>query len=273
MELLESLLVNKKNFKILATIYILVVIILLVWIWWPEKTFEVAKYEPYNETTKNKEMVEYYVRLLEEIKQYNDVSTLEYYFSNKYLEYNDTTLASVMYTLKSTPVSYKLDTYDVYKNEDKNIYSVSIPSDDGSLQVNFVEGSYPYNFYITYGTFVDYSEFAYYGNISKAEIKITSTYQDLNYIEYKLLIKNEDYDKLVLNFINSNNTYLTLNDGTNVKLNLVKSTQDKLTVEKESTVMATLVFDVGISKQSEISTLSINKIMGDSSNLSTTITF
>lgn len=273
MELLESLLVNKKNFIILASIYILIVIGIFIWIWWPNTEPDAAKYEPYDETEKNKEMVEYYSQIVESIKQYNDVESLEYYFSNNYLEYNNTSLAGVMYTLKSTAGSYTLETYDMYENGDKNIYSIAIPSGNSSLQVNFVEKNYPYNFYITYGTFVDYSEYTYTGILEKAEIQVTSTYQDLNYIEYKLLIENEDYDDLVLNFTNSDNIYLTLNDGTSVKLNLVKSTQDRLVVKKESTVVATLVFDVGISKQSEISTLNINKITGDSSNLSTVITF
>lgn len=273
MELLESLLVNKKNFKILATIYILIVIVILVWIWWPEKTANVAKYEPYDETSKNKEMVEYYARFLESIKQYNDVEALEDYFDYNYLEYNDTSIAGVMWELKSTAGSYVLDTFDVYKNGDKFIYSITIPNNDGELKVNFVEKEYPYNFSITYDTFVNYSSMMYYGRVENATLNVTGTYQDLNYIEYELTVTNNAYDKLEINFTKADNMYLSLENGNNVSLNLTQSTQDKVVVEKGQTIPVKLVFNVGIAEQSNISSLNITKIYNGSSNLTTTILF
>lgn len=273
MELLESLLVNKKNFKILATIYILIVIVILVWIWWPEKTANVAKYEPYDETSKNKEMVEYYARFLESIKQYNDVEALEDYFDYNYLEYNDTSIAGVMWELKSTAGSYVLDTFDVYKNGDKFIYSISIPNNDGELKVNFVEKNYPYNFSITYGTFVGHSNLIYYGIAENATLNVIGTYQDLNYVEYELSVTNSTYDKLELDFIKADNVYLKLNSGRTVTLNMIQSTKDKVVVEKGQTIPVKLVFNVGIAEQSNISSLSITKIYNGSSNLTTTILF
>lgn len=263
MELLESLLVNKKNFKILASIYIVIVILVLLWIWWPESVQEVATYEPYNETEKNREMVEYYLNFVEDLKSYGTEEVLEEYIDYGYLKYTNTKLNEAINKLKATDNSYVLNSFEVYQNGESRIYSMSLPSGSESLKINIVEKEYPYNFYITYGSFVAYSDLWYYGSITGAKIKITGTYQTLDYIEYELTIENIDYEKLTLDFTKATNFKLTSEDGGTVNLNMVQSTQDRVSISKGETTKVKLVFNVGIEEQSGISSLSISDITCD----------
>lgn len=260
MELLQSLLVNKKNFRILAFIYIVVVVLVLLWIWWPEKTLEEATYEPYNENAKNTEMIKYYLNFIDSLKRYGTEDVFEEYIDYGYLKYTNTTLSEAIEMLMATDDSYSLGKFDIYKNGDSFVYSVAIPSGDESLNVNIVEKEYPYNFYITYDTFVAYSDLLNYGSIEGAKIKITGTYQNLSYIEYELTMTNEAHEQLVLDFSKASNFKLNMKDGNMVDLNMVQSTQDKLVIDKGQTVLAKLVFNVDIAEQSNISSLSISGI-------------
>lgn len=268
MELLESLLVNKKNFKILASIYIVIVILVLLWIWWPESVQEVATYEPYNETEKNREMVEYYLNFVEDLKSYGTEEVFEEYIDYGYLKYTNTKLDEAINKLKVTDDSYTLNSFEVYQNGESRIYSMSLPSGSESLKINIVEKGYPYNFYITYDTFVAYSDLWVYGSLDGVSAKITGTYQTLDYIEYELAVENLSYEELVLDFTKATNFKLALEDGSTVNLNMVQSTQDRVNISKGETTKVKLVFDVGIEEQSNISSLSINGITSGTSTLS-----
>lgn len=260
MELLESLLVNKKNVKILAFIYIVVVIAVLLWIWWPETPLDNAKYEPYNESIQNKEMVKYYLNFVDNLKSYGTQEVFEEYIDYGYLKYTNKTLDEVISMLKSTDDSYILENFNVYQNGNSLVYSVSIPSGSERLNVNIVEKGYPYNFYITYDAFVAYSDLWKYGSLAGSQIKITGTYQNLGYIEYELTVTNEEYEKLILDFSKASNFKLIMKNGNAFDLNMVQSIQDKLIIDKGQTKVAKLVFNVGVAEQSNISSLNINGI-------------
>lgn len=273
MELLESLIVNKKNFIILATIYFAVVVTVLVLIWWPEKTYDIASFEAYNETTKNSEMLEYYVNFLTSMRSYASKEAYQDYVDSSYLKYTGFTIEDTMNMLDSTDSMYVLNNYAIYDNDGKKIYSVLLPNGDEKLQVNIIEKTFPYNFYITFDTFVKYSELSYYGSIQGAEIKIIDTYQDLSYIEYELSVTNNEHESLILDMTSAYNFELELEDGSTVALNMIKVLQDRVVVEKNQTEVIKLRFDIGIEKQNSINELNISKISNGSSVYKTTITF
>ncbi len=273
MELLESLILNKKNFIILAVIYFVVVIAIFVWIWWPDTVLEQAHYEPYDETLKNNEMFKYYVSVFDSYKLYNNVEYFKNCISESYLSYTGITASEAFDMLKNTDSQYSLENYNLYKYGDKYIYSYLIPSGGENLQVNIVEKEYPYSFYVTYGTFVNYSNLENFGSINGASLKIQSAYYDLNYIEYELHVSNEVHDSLIFDLSNADNFYLEMEDGTTEKLNLLKSTQDKLIIEKGDTAVARLVFKVGIGEQNNITSLNIKNISNGSKKFTTEISF
>lgn len=273
MELLESLLVNKKNFIILASIYFLVVIGILVWIWWPDTVVEQARYEPYDETSKNNEMFKYYVNFLNTLRLYTSPEYFENYIGSDYLLYNDITSDEALSILRNVNRQYYIENYNLYKYGDKNIYSVVLPSGSEELRVNIIEKEYPYKFYVTYGTFVSYSEFLNYGSINGIKIKIISTYHDLNYIEYKLSVSNEEHDSLTLDLSNADNFCLELEDGSTVKLNILQSTQDKLDIKKGETEVVKLVFKIAIEEQNDITYLNIKNISDGTKKYATEISF
>lgn len=273
MELLESLIVNKKNFIILASIYVIIVIAILVWIWWPEKTYEVGTYEPYNESAVNSKMLEYYVNFLTSMKNYASEEAYQYYVDSSYLKYTGLTIQDIMNMLGSTDNMYVLDNYAIYDNDGKKIYSVLLPNDDEKLQVNIIEKTFPYNFYITFDTFVKYSDLSYCGSIRGAEVKIIDTYQTLSYIEYKLSVTNNEHDTLILDMTSADNFELELEDGSTATLNMINVLQDKVVVEKSQTEVVKLRFDVGIEKQNNIKELNISKISNGSLAYTTTIMF
>lgn len=263
MELLESLLVNKKNFRILAFIYIVIVILVLLWIWWPKSTQEVASYEPYNETTKNKEMVNYYLNFVDNLKRYGTEDVFEDYIDYGYLKYTNTKLSEAINKLKATDDSYVLENFEVYKNGDSHIYSMSIPSGSNSLKINIVEKNYPYNFCITYDTFVAYSDLWNYGSMDGAVVKTTGTYQTLDYIEYELTVENVNYENLTLDFTKATNFKLVTEEGSAVSLNMVQSSQGKVSAAKGETTKVKLVFDIEIEEQSNLASISISGITAD----------
>lgn len=273
MELLESLLVNKKNFIILASIYFLVVIGILVWIWWPDTVVEQARYEPYDETSKNNEMFKYYASIFDNYKLYDNLEYFKTCISDSYLSYTGITASEAFDMLKNTDSQYYLNNYNLYKYGDKYIYSYVIPSGSEELRVNIIEKEYPYRFYVTYGTFVNYSDFLNYGSIIGAKIKIISTYNDLNYVEYELSVSNEEHDSLTLDLSNADNFCLELEDGSTVKLNILQSTQDKLVVEKGETEVTRLAFKVEIEDQTGITALTIKNISDGTKKYIAEITF
>lgn len=272
MELLESLLADKKKLKVLIAVYVLVVIAVLLWIWWPEKVIEEARFEPYNESEKDKEMLEYYLEYLESLRYYGS-QYFEKYIDYGYLQYTNTTLEEAAIMLKSTDNTYEINKFSKYKNGDSNIYSVVIPRGNEDLKLNIVENKYPYDFYITYGTFVSISDFPIYGSLEGARLKITRTYKDLNFIEYELSVTNNAYDNLTFDFSDAYNFNLQLESGEVVRLNLVQSEQDRVVIAKNETKVLNLVFNIGIDNQSEIKTLNIDKISNGSSKFTATISF
>lgn len=272
MELLESLFVNKKNFRILVIVYIIVVIGVLVWIWFPKSTTELAKYEPYNEEQKCQEMINYYANMLNDIKIYCSAKEYESYINQNYLYRNNISVDEAINMLKSTDQSFTVKNYKLYKYGDDFIYSISLPSGKDKLDVNIVEKSYPYNFYITYGTFVEYSEIPKYGSLEGASIKIVSTYNDLNYVEYELEITNNQESDFTVDLSNADYVYLELSDGNKVRLNLVKSTQGKLKIASDETERIKLVFDISISNQDKINSFNLNNILSKTSKTSAKIT-
>lgn len=272
LELLESLFVNKKNFKILVAIYIVVIIGVLVWIWFPKNTFELAKYESYDEEQKCQEMVSYYANVLNDIKIYCSAKDYENYISQDYLYRNNISIDEATNMLKSTDQSFTVKNYKLYKYGNNFIYSISLPRGSSKLDVNIIEKNYPYNFYITYGTFIEYSEIPKYGSLDGASIRIISTYSDLNYIEYELEITNRQENDLTVDLSNADYVYLELSDGNSMRLNLVKSTQGKLKINSNDTEKIKLVFDIGISNQDKISSLKLTNILNGTSRISAKIT-
>ena len=66
MDIIDSLIENKKQLYMVGAIYILVVIIMLIVIWKPSNKIEneIIKYSEYNQETKNREMANYYFNLI-----------------------------------------------------------------------------------------------------------------------------------------------------------------------------------------------------------------
>ena len=273
MELLESLLVNKKNFIILASIYIVIVVIVLILIWKPDKVSDIAYYEPYDEIAKNEEMIRYYVTFLEDMKIYSSAEDMSNYIDHSYLQYTGMTIEEAANMLKSTEHRYTLQNFKTYDAGEKFIYSISLPKGNEKLDVNIVEDKYPYNCHITYGTFVSYSDSLYYGNLEGTELKVLSTYRDLNYIEYELEITNKDTEKLTFDLSNADNCYLKLGNNSSSYLNLVKSTQGPVVVEQGQTERIKLAFNVSIIGQDSIESLNIKKVLKGTNRVSATVSF
>jgi len=256
----------------LVIVYIIVVIGVLVWIWFPKSTTELAKYEPYNEEQKCREMISYYANVLNDIKIYFSAKEYESYINQNYLYRNNISIDEATSMLKSTDQSFTVKNYKLYKCGNNFIYSISLPRGNSKLDVNIIEKNYPYNFYITYGTFVEYSEIPKYGSLDGASIKIISTYNDLNYVEYELEITNKQENDFTVDLSNADYVYLGLSDGNKIRLNLVKSTQGKLKIASNETERIKLVFDIGISNQDKINSFNLTNILSGTSRVSARIT-
>ncbi len=273
MEKLELLFKDKKNLIIVSAIYFIVVIVMLFIIWKPESVKDVAKYTEYNEEKKNKEMLEYYLNIIEYLKQSDDMELLSNFFDTNYLDYANITLDYAIDKLKNINNNYNVSNFEVYKYGDNVVYSVVLPFGNDKIDLNIIEKELPYNFSIAYGSYVDSSNTTAYGLLKGSAIKVVNTYHDLNYLEYTLEITNEEYTKLTLNFLNSNNVYLEYGDNEKVYIDMVHSEKGKLEIEPDQTKRFKLRFNMPIQEQVNIKSISIGSVENNGKTYSSTIKF
>lgn len=267
MEKFEILFSNKKSLITMAIIYVIVVVTVLIFIWKPENVPDIAKYKPYDETEKSEEMLTYYLGFIADMKDYYSADVFEKYMNYNYLKRTNTTYEEALDLLKETNKNYSLKNFSLYKYGDNFIYSVILPNGGDGLKLNIVEDGYPYDFYITYGTFVKYSDMLKYGQLDGAKARIIGTYNDINYIEYELEITNEQDSELTLDLSDINDVYLTSADNSIINLNSIKSTKGKVVINKGETRVVNLAFNLNIDLQNNIQYLNISKILrGNVSN-------
>lgn len=259
-DLLNSLFTNKKNLIILIIIYLLVVGIILFFIWRPEKVLDIAKYKPYNEESIKDEMLKYYVQELQKMKINYDFNEFTKCIDDNYLYYKGITAEEAYGMLQKTKNQFSVQSYSVYRYGNDYIYSVELPTNDGSLKVNIIEEDYPYNFRISYGSFVEYSSTPKLGTNSGIKLMIDEDYHDLNYVEYVIEITNSTKNELSVDLSDSLNTYLTLKNDEKVYVDIEQIDSHKEKVRAENSIKLKLKFNIGIAKQNDIKTLTMSDI-------------
>ena len=264
-DLLKTLFTNKKSFIILTIIYIIIVITVLVIIWAPDSVSDISKYTPYDEAAKNDEMVKYYNEELQKIKINFTADEFSEYIASDYLYYSDTTAAEAFEKLQETETSFTIYNYDMYKLENVNIYSLSLPSNTGNLKINIIEDDYPYNFHITYDNFVSYSSTPRLAVCDSANVKIVGECKTLNYIEYEIEVTNISDSDIDVDLSNSLNAYLNLEDGSKVYLDMVQINQTKENIKKGETSKLKLRFNIGVLNQKSIVSFGMSKIFNGTS--------
>lgn len=264
-DLLRTLFTSKKSLIILTIVYIIIVITVLVIIWMSNPVSDISKYTEYDETVKNNEMIKYYAEEIQKIKINSTIDEFKEYISSDYLYYSGTTIEQAFERLQETKTSFTIYSYDVYKLENGNIYSLSLPSSTGNLKINIIEDDYPYNFCIAYDNFVRYVATPKIAITDSASVKIIGECKTLNYIEYEIEVTNTSDSEIDVDLSNSLNAYITLKDDSKVYLDLVQINQTKENIKKGETAKLKLRFNIGISNQGNIVSFSMSKIFNGTS--------
>ncbi len=257
--LIDSLFENKKIAFIGCVFYIVIILVVIVMIWKPKSSTEkeVIKYEEYNQESTNKDMANYYFNKI--VNSFDEV--VENHMSEEYLEYTNKTIDNIKNEIKIDGTSI-ISGLNARQMGEYYVYSSKINYVGGSTQINVIE-EYPYEYKVTFGTFVKYDQDSYSNLSNGIAVKRNSVYYDQEYLEFDITFTNEENEYVKFDFANAENIYITTNDGQKHYLSNNVLTSEDNTITKGGMLNRKFVFAIATSVQSNMNSLTFDNVSVD----------
>lgn len=256
--IIELLGTNKKS---IVAIYIIVMVAVVVFIWWPRPK-EYTTYERVDMSAKKTELAQNYVNVLTDLFTNSKTEEVKDLISSRYTSYMEKNSDEIIKELQDDGFFSKdavIRGVDVYEDEDTYIYSTTIYAGNKSKRVNLVERE-PYNYLIVFDDFYSYE--TSYNTTTTDNIKFTinSIYSNLKYVEIDMSIENLNDTDVKFNFNNIKGVQAVLEDGTKYPISNLVSNQDVTNVQPNKTINKTLVFDIPAQLQGKLKSILFNNV-------------
>ena len=261
-DLIELLFSNKKNIVLIAIGYVIIVIVALIIIWKPDTILEISKYEPYNESEKQKEMASLYFSLVQDVLMYNSKSDLSSIVSNKYLEYTGQSIEELTRKLNVQGKLPPITDVSFQKLGDQNIYIGNLNVNSALIPICVIE-EYPYDIKITFDNFIDYYDINSITSKNKFYITAKSVYKNLNYVEYDIELSNKGDEPVNIDFSIATNICLYMKNGQEVYLSNPYDINNTKSVQYNEIVNRKIIFNISILEQDEIKSIGFKNILID----------
>lgn len=254
----------QKNKKLFISLYIILFLIIILVIWWPKssKVSDLAQYAPVDIEDVYKSNAQKYINnLTAKFRLFGQKSITELLDSKMTYHYLKT--RSEIVTELEKQGYFNSNMYMTCSNilelgEDV-VYVTKIYSGNNYRTLNIIESN-PNEYKLTLDTAYKYTQplLSYVSN--NVTLIVEDIYQDMNYIEYHVQIKNTANTSTALSLDRTSDVYLVMNDGTTYGLSNVESEAEDLKLTTGSTLNKTLIFNVPVAMQSNIESLVFSSV-------------
>lgn len=253
MEMINEFLSDKRTYMVMIVAYIIIMIIVLIFIWSPDKVEPLAEYTPYNANERLSDMANYYSTDIVNALTYYDDSYISTIISDEYLKYKNLTARELYNDLRITR-RYNLTNLNTYTVGDVVIYAMNLTSNGKTVKVSVIETE-PYKYKLGFDGFYSYIENNKKYQNSGISIMLKSTYKNIDRVEYQLLITNESNTYVSFDFSTATNVYVITSSGNEYYLNNVESSHLLSNLKQGKFEQKNIIFNVPIGEQDDIESL------------------
>lgn len=254
----------QKNKKLFIALYIIIVLLVCLFIWWPksDKVPDLAKYEPVKVQEVYENNAQKYVNNLtakfrlfgqESIKELLD-SKMTYHYSKTRSE-----LVEELELQGYFDSNMYMTCSNILALGDDVIYVTKLYSGQNYRNLNIIESA-PNEYKLTLDTSYKYSH--PYSKYTSNNVTMTmeSIYQDMNYISYQVELKNESDNIVTISFDRASDIYVLMEDGSTYGLSNLESEFEDLKLTSGSKLNKQLIFNVPVKMQNNISAIVFDSV-------------
>lgn len=246
----------QKNKKLCIVIYIILVIGISLFIWWPKdkKVSDLAKYEPVNTHEVYQSNAQKYVNnLTAKFRLFGQASITELLDSKMTYHYSKTRseLISELEDDGYFDSNMYMTCSSILELGEDVVYVTKLYSGQNYRTLNIIESA-PNKYKLTLDTCYKYSQPYSSYTSNNVSLNVQDIYQDMNYVEYSVEMKNIDNVSVTVSLDRTSDVYLILEDGTTYGLSNVESEVEDLNLSAGSTFNRKLIFNVPVKVQDNI---------------------
>lgn len=259
--LVDALGHNKKNLIIAITAYVVITLIILVIIWWPEEK-DYLEYEKINIEDKQQALAQLYIDDLSLLFRTGDKEAVKKLISDEYVEYTKKSKDEIIKDLDDSgffSLYSEMRGMDVYTDENTYVYTTTIYYENNSKSINIVE-TYPYKYELVFDDFYKYNVVNESTTNQGIKFTVTDIYKNLKYIEFNMRIENQNTSYVRFDFNSSTCVQAVLEDGKKYTASNLVSTSDYTDVESSTTISKNFVFEIPAQLQNNIKYIIFNGV-------------
>lgn len=254
----------QKNKKLCIVIYIILVIGISLFIWWPKdkKVSDLAKYETVNTQEVYQSNAQKYVNnLTAKFRLFGQASITELLDSKMTYHYSKTRseLVSELDADGYFDSNMYMTCSSILELGEDVVYVTKLYSGQNYRTLNIIEFA-PNKYKLTLDTCYKYSQPYSSYTSNNVSLNVQDIYQDMNYIEYNIEMKNIDNASVTVSLDRISDVYLILEDGTTYGLSNVESEVEDLSLSAGSTFNRNLIFNVPVKVQDNISAIVFDSV-------------
>lgn len=253
-----------KNRKILfyaILTYIVIMIVVLLFIWWPEKKWEL-EYTKVNIQEKQKQLAQDYMDEIALMFITEDKEAIKGLVSDEYVNYLGITKDDIIKSLDNDgyfSLYSQVRGMDIYTDGNTYVYSTNIYSNNNNRRMNIIE-TYPYEYDIVFDDFYDYKKANSTVTQEGIKLTITSVYRNLKYIEFEMKIENLNNTYARFDFNSSNCVQAVLEDANQYSAANLVSTGAYTNINSNETITKKFVFEIPAQLQNGIEYIVFNNV-------------
>lgn len=252
---------NKKALFIFLVVYIIIMLVVLGVIWWPEKESR-FKYEYVDISAKKEEIAQQYMNDIALLFKLEDTEVIKDKIDNTYVDFLGESKDKLIERLKAEgyfSLYANMKGMDVYTDGNTYVYSTTIYRNNNSRKLNIIE-TYPYEYTITFDDFYKYQKVNKTTKVENINFTINSIYNNLKYVEVDMKIQNLNDVYARFNFNNAVSVQAVLIDGKKYSAANLISTEDYTNIEKNTTINKKFVFEIPAQLQDGIEYIVFNNV-------------
>lgn len=260
--LVDALGRNKRNLVYAILAYLVVVISIVIYIWWP-KDKNYLQYEKVDIEAKQEVLAQEYIDEVSLLFRTGDKQAVKDLISEEYVNFTGKTRDELINELDSQgyfDLYSEMRGIDLFVDEDTYVYTTTIHYKNNSKSINIVE-VYPYEYELVFDDFYKYSKLDKTTTNQDIKFTINDIYRNLKYIEINMKIENLNKSYVRFDFNSSTCVQAVLDDGKKYSVSNLVSTSNYTDVESNTTISKNFVFEIPAQLQNKIQYIIFNGVI------------